>query len=314
MHIAIIAAAIILIILVLLIVAGNYFYSIVIKVGGIAKLMDAVESLEIASAGLTDDENEAWWNSMHIDTMRLTTNDCLILQGYYIENDNPSNRLVILSHGYSGEAAEMAVYAKIYYNMGFDVFAPDNRGHGKSEGKAIGMGWLDRLDYLQWIELLVSRKGDRVEILLHGHSMGGAVASILAGENLLPNVRGVISDCAYDSVKNVLTWHLKNTFKFPAFPIIPVTSIICRLRAGYYFGEVNVAAQVARSKVPILYIHGAKDTFVPSSMVHNLYNATEPSLREIWVVGGARHIESIKVAHDEYVSRIDIFADRIFTC
>lgn len=310
MYIAIIAATIILII-VLFIVTGNYFYTIAIKPGGFAKLIKPTEDTETSAADIIDDNEKNWWSSMPVETIHITSHDGLVLQGYFLENDNPTNRLVILAHGYAGEASEMAVYARIYYDKGFDIFAPDNRGHGKSEGKSIGMGWLDREDYLQWIELLVSRKGGRVEIILHGHSMGGAIVSILSGEKLLPNVKGIISDCAYDSVKNVLAWQLKNIFKLPSFPIIPIASIICKLRAGYYLGEGNVTAQVKRSKIPILYIHGDKDTFVSSSMVHNLYNATEPSLREIWVVCGAGHIESIKVAHDEYVSRISAFVDRI---
>lgn len=310
--IAVVAAVLI---FVLFAVAGNYFYNIAIKPGGFMKLekhRKSTKNQDDSSLTPVCDGASEWWNSIPLEVMKITSHDGFVLQGYYIKSHIRSNRIAVLVHGYSGKAGEMAVYAKIYNEMGFDVFAPDNRGHGASDGKAVGMGWLDREDYLQWIELLIAKKGAMSEILLHGHSMGGAAVSVLVGEKLPPNVKGIISDCAYDSVKNVLSWHLKHMFKIPAFPIVPITSLICKLRAGYYFGEGDVTARVAHARIPILFIHGNQDTFVPFSMVYNLYNATDPSLREIWEVDGAAHIESIKKDTEGYTSRIRAFVERTF--
>lgn len=300
------------IILLVFIVAANFFYNIAIKPGGFAKLMKNKVSTADSPADpyyLTFDN---WWNSMPVEIMKITSHDGFALQGYYIKNDNPSNRLVFLIHGYYGKASEMAVYAKVYYEMGFDIFVPDNRGHGKSEGNAIGMGWLDRNDCLQWLELLIGMYDKKIDILIHGHSMGGATASILAGEKLPINVKGIISDCAYDSVTNIFACQLKKMFKIPSFPMINITSLICKLKAGYYFGDGDVKAQVKKSKIPMLFIHGDMDSFVPPFMIHNLYNAVDPSLRDIWVVKGAKHIESFKIEPEEYALRIRDFVERTF--
>ena len=312
MLIFIVIIVFILFILALLAIVGNYFYTIALRPGKLAALMKSEDQQAAFHADSIEDKAKNWWDNMPVNVISITSNDGLLLHGYHIINENPTNRLVILVHGYYGEASEMAVYAKIYYEMGFDIFAPDNRGHGKSEGNAIGMGWLDRLDCLQWIEFLTVLKGGQIEILLHGHSMGGAIVSILSGEKILPNIKGIISDCAYDSVKNIFTYQIKKMFKLPAFPIIPVASLICKLRAGYFFGEADVTRQVACSKVPILYIHGSQDDFVPCKMVYNLYDATDPKLRKIWVVDGAKHIESIKKEPDKYADHIRFFVEQIF--
>ena len=57
-----------------------------------------------------------------------------------------------MAHGYMGSAETMSVFAKMYHDWGYNVLAPDARGHGKSQGDYIGFGWPDRKDYVQWIE------------------------------------------------------------------------------------------------------------------------------------------------------------------
>lgn len=298
---------------VILIVICNFLYNIALTSGGIDRLPKGrFDSNEYVEPSLRT-EAKQWWNRVPIEPMGITSRDGLALQGYYIENETPSGKLVILAHGYNGSAMEMAAYAKAYYEMGFNIFAPDNRAHGKSEGKVIGMGWLDKDDYLQWIEHLLKSKNNEMEIILHGESMGGAAVSILSGAELPPNVKGIISDCAYDSVKNELSTLLGGMFRLPSFPIIPLSSLICKLRAGYFFGEADVAAQVAACRIPILFIHGESDTFVPFPMVHTLYNAANPSLRDLWTVPGAQHGRSIIEDTEGYLAHMKAFADSVLS-
>lgn len=270
----------------LILVAGNFFYSFAIVPGTFSQMIEENTGTQEHPLSQASIEGAQWWSGMEIETMQITS--------------------------YAGQASAIANFAKIYYEMGFAVFAPDNRAHGASEGNAFGMGWLDRKDYLQWMDFLVAEKGEQIEIILHGSSMGGATVSILSGENLLPNVKAIISDCAYDSVKNLFAYQLKNMFHLPEFPLLATTSLVCKLRAGYFLGDGDAIAQVAKCKVPILYIHGEDDTFVPSAMVYNLYDATDPSLREIWTVPGAEHGESIDIDSEGYVEHIKGVVDRVF--
>ncbi|WP_143805201.1 alpha/beta hydrolase, partial [Oenococcus oeni] len=83
--------------------------------------------------------------------------------------------------------------------MGFNVLLPDDRGHGQSMGEYISFGWLDRLDYLQWLKKIIKRVGPKSEILLFGVSMGASTVEMLSGEDLPSQVKCVIADCGYSS-------------------------------------------------------------------------------------------------------------------
>jgi alpha-beta hydrolase superfamily lysophospholipase len=84
----------------------------------------------------------------------ITSKDGLKLHGYQIKNFENST-WVILAHGYAGNADDMIYNAKKFYDMGYNVLIVDLRGHGKSEGNYIGMGWEDRKDILNWISFIL---------------------------------------------------------------------------------------------------------------------------------------------------------------
>ena len=74
----------------------------------------------------------------------------------------------------------MGNFARDYRTCGFNVLMADNRAHGDSGGRYVGMGWLDHVDYLRWISPLVGTVGPDARIVLHGISMGGATALLLS--------------------------------------------------------------------------------------------------------------------------------------
>ena len=89
--------------------------------------------------------------------------------------------------------------ARHFSELGYTVVTPDNRAHGESDGSYIGMGWLDRLDLLLWIDQIIS-EDPLAEIVLYGVSMGGAAVMMTAGEALPSAVKAIIEDCGYTSV------------------------------------------------------------------------------------------------------------------
>ena len=58
----------------------------------------------------------------------------------------PSDHYVICTHGYTVNRMASLKYAVMFREMGYHVVVYDDRGHGESEGKYIGMGWHDRKD------------------------------------------------------------------------------------------------------------------------------------------------------------------------
>lgn len=257
--------------------------------------------------------NEEWRNAHPFEELNVYAYDGLKLHGYFFAAKEPTGKLAILVHGYSGQGLDMTTYAAIYYDtLGFNVFMPDNRGHGKSEGHYIGFGWHDRLDILKWVEHFVKRFDGQVEIVLHGVSMGGATVLMTSGEALPTQVKAIVADCAYTSVHEELTYQLKQMFKLPSFPLLYTTSLACRLHAGYSFKEATALEQVKRARTPILFIHGEEDTFVPTHMVHPLHEHCS-SEKELWLVPGAAHGASVLVDYNGYRDRTCGFVTRYVT-
>ena len=229
----------------------------------------------------------------------------------YIPAETPSAKTVIISHGYKGNGETMANFAQMYHRLGFNVLLPDDRGHGESAGKYISFGWLDRLDYLQWIQQVIDRADNDVKILLFGVSMGGATMEMLSGESLPPQVKAIIADCGYSSIEAELTYLLKRQFHLPKYPIEPLVSTISKRRLGYYLGDVTATEQLRKNQRPILFIHGEKDVYVPVGMAYENYAATHAP-KQLWIVKNASHAESFWTNPARYQQHVTEFLQTYF--
>lgn len=216
---------------------------------------------------------------------------------------------VLICHGYMGRAEDMVDYAKHFYEKGFNILLPDARGHGDSQGDYIGMGWHERMDILKWIDFILDRH-PHGKIYLYGVSMGAATVMMTSGEELPENVKLMIEDCGYTSVWDQFAKVLKESFGLKPFPVMQIASIVTRLRAGYTLHEASALRQVEKSRLPMLFIHGDQDTFVPFSMLDQLYEAAGSQKKERLVIKGAGHAEAMRTAPEEYWGCIDQFTER----
>lgn len=221
-------------------------------------------------------------------------------------------KAVICFHGYTGEGLSNHIAIADYFlKHGYAMLLPDARAHGESEGKYIGFGCLDRQDALGWIEWLIEECGEDIEIMLYGTSMGGATVLMTSGLKLPDNVRGIVSDCGFTSPKEVFTHVLNNMYHLPAFPAIPGANLLNKKLAGYGMDECNAKYEVKKAEVPILFIHGSADTFVPCSMCHEIYDNCSSPKRKL-IVEGAAHAESYYKDMESYEKALDEFAEEIF--
>ncbi len=239
----------------------------------------------------------------------INSYDGLILHGYEYKNKNKTNNWAIVVHGYRGSADNMWQVSKRFIEKGYNVIIPDNRGHGKSEGNYIGMGWHDRLDIISWINRIIFNDKD-ANIVLYGVSMGGATVLMVSGETLPQNVKAIISDCSYTSISDILSYQVKYRYKIlSAKLILFLVDKIVKSKAGYSFKEGSVLEQVSKSKLPILFIHGKEDDYVPLYMVYKLYNAAN-SDKELLVIEGAEHANSAEINEKLYSKTVWEFLDK----
>lgn len=254
-------------------------------------------------------EREEWFKNQKFEKIHMNSDDGIKLSGYFLPADSKTNRLAVIAHGYGGSAESMADYERYYHLQGFNVFAADDRGHGESEGRFIGMGWTDRKDYIKWIKLLIKKLGPDTQIVLHGESMGGATVMMMSGENLPANVKCIIEDCGYTSIKDEFDYQIKQMFKIPSFPLVDFASIESKIRLGFSFSDASALKEVQKSKTPMFFIHGADDDFVPTKMVYQVYDAAKCA-KQLWVVPKAKHAKSFIIARDEYEKRIRNFYNK----
>lgn len=304
--ITIIISLIILLIITILTGASFYFYDVAVKRAD-KEFLDDNPDLAVTSDLTLQIEAEKWSKTVTFEDIDIESSDGLRLNGYYLPAKNRTHKTVIIAHGYSGQATGMYAYAKFYHeSLGYNVLMPDARGHGKSEGSYIGFGWPEREDYQQWIEYILNRVGTHSEIALHGVSMGSATVLMTSGENLPKQVKAVIADCGYTSAKDILTYQLKRMYHLPSFPIIQSTSLLTKIRAGYFFEEASALEQVKKTKLPIFFIHGDSDTFVPVKMVYDLYEAANGE-KELYIVPNAEHGNAYDAEPNVYEDKVTHF-------
>ena len=259
------------------------------------------------------------------------------LKDFYIENDrgetlhalyvaaaHPTLKTAVIVHGYTDNAVRMLMIGYLYSKeMGFNILLPDLYGHGMSEGNHVQMGWKDRLDVLQWTEtadeLFGRNHADSIasrstKMVVHGISMGAATTMMVSGEvehgqYQQPFIKCFVEDCGYTSVWDEFRGELKEQFGLPAFPLLHTASWLCRQEYGWDFREASALEQVKKCTLPMLFIHGDADTFVPTWMVYPLYEA-KPEPKELWIVPGATHAMSYKDYPQEYTEHVKKFVGK----
>lgn len=240
----------------------------------------------------------------------ITAPDGIRMHAYYAHASHSSRATSLIIHGYTDCAVRMFHIGYLYNQiLDYNVIIPDLRYSGLTEGEAIQMGWLDRKDVMQWIDLAPTIFGDSIETVIHGISMGAATTMMTSGENLPAYIKCFVEDCGYTSVWDQFEKELKEQFGLPAFPLLHVSSYLCNLQLGWDFKEASAVKQVAKCKLPMFFIHGDSDNYVPTYMVHEVYEA-KPEPKYLWVVPKTAHAASYQNYPQEYTERVRKFVNQ----
>ena len=233
------------------------------------------------------------------------------LHAVYAQAPVPTDRTAVIVHGYTDQAFKMLQIGYMYnHDLGFNILLPDLRHAGLTPGPIVQMGWLDRLDVIQWINEAPSILDiPDMEIVVHGISMGGATTMMVSGEKLPETVRCFVDDCGYTSAWAQFKKELKEQFGLPPFPLLHMASWICDMKYGWNFKEASALEQVKKCDYPMFFIHGDQDKYVPTWMVYDLYEAkSEP--KELWISEGAEHNCTYDMYPDEYAVKVKAFTDK----
>jgi fermentation-respiration switch protein FrsA (DUF1100 family) len=252
-----------------------------------------------------------WYQNAKKETWTMTSaTDNLKLKAYYIPAEHKTNKTVVMAHGFLQSKEGEGAPAAMFHELGYNILAPDDRAHGDSEGKIIGYGWLDRRDYIKWMNKLLKQKGENQSLVMYGVSMGGATTMMVSGEKDVPKqMKAYVEDCGYTSVGDELAFQAKSMYHLPKWPLVPTVSLISKVRAGYDYSESSSLKQLAKNHKPMLFIHGSNDDFVPTEMVNRVYKATRGPKAK-YIVKGAGHAESMDSNYKEYKKQINKFLNQ----
>ena len=232
------------------------------------------------------------------------------LHAYYVAAPSPTSKTAVIVHGYTDNAIRMMMIGYMYsHSLGYNILLPDLRYSGLSDGEAFQMGWLDRKDVMRWMEVANEIYGDSTQMVVHGISMGGATTMMVSGEPQPDYVKCFVDDCGYTSVWDQFGKELKEQFGLPEFPLMYTASWLCDWKYGWSFSEASAIKQVEKCRLPMLFIHGEKDDYVPTWMVYELYEA-KPQPKEIWTVPNAGHATSYKLNREAYTEKVKQFTDK----
>lgn len=217
-----------------------------------------------------------------------------------------SHKWVICVHGYrSNGFQDMADAAMHYYQKGYNVLVPDLRAHGQSAGKIIGLGWQDRWDLIGWIDQIIE-KDPEAEIVLHGGSMGAATVLMASGEKLPDNVQLLIADSSYTSVYSEFKGMLKRLTQYPINRFMELANSYSKKVAGYSLLQASVTRQLGSNHLPVLFLHGKEDKFVPVTDTDTLMEATAGE-KQLQLFDGAGHLQAKEKYPTEYWQTVDDF-------
>lgn len=248
-------------------------------------------------------------NGFTSEDLEIRSDDGLKLVGYLYRPIYPSSKTVIGVHGYCGDAKkDLASAVPFLLEAGYNVLLVDNRAHGNSEGKIIGFGITDRFDIYKWISFVIEKTGSD-SIFLYGISMGASAVMLAAGFKLPAQVKGIIADCGFTSAYMQFKYLFAKIVRLPEFPVMPIVRAFAKKYAKYDISSADTRQALAEATVPVLIIHGDKDTFVPLSMSRQ-NDAACASYHKLYIVEGAKHAASHFVAGKAYEQAFLEFTER----
>jgi hypothetical protein len=291
-----IASLIFCILLIIASAAGWYFSNQVIAVKSFT--VHETYQCEVDCGKLVPAE----WEALPQQEVRVTSPFGYELYGIFIPVKS-ARGTVIIAHGITFSLYGSVKYIDLFCKRSWNVLLYDHRAHGCSGGHFKTYGFYEKHDLKAWTDWVGSR-GEVVAVM--GESYGAAVA--LQAAPLIPEVAFIVADCAFSDLPSLLKYHLKHDYHLPEFPLYHLSDLLARLRAGFFYEQVNPLKAIATltARTPILFTHGEQDDFTPTHMSIDMYNAY-PGPKRLYLSPGAGHGLAFWTHPVEYAEQVGEF-------
>lgn len=248
-----------------------------------------------------DYEAQVGYQIPHEDVW-INTTDGLRLHGWFLKAQGEAKGTVVFLHGNAQNLTSHVLYVSWLPKEHYNVLIADYRGYGMSFGSPSRRGVYEDARAM-WNYVRTRSDVDPQKLVLFGQSLGGANALALAGREPLPGLRAVIADSAFSSYgrigrEKILQIPVLGYLLWPFSPLIVSPGL--SPRPGHI------------APVPLLIIHGDRDSVVPYSHSQRLYaDAMAPKF--FWTLEGGQHAEAFARYAPVAVPRLLKFLDFALT-
>lgn len=242
------------------------------------------------------------------ETIQITSHDNIKLVGHYFPCENPK-RVIIAFHGWrSSWTCDYGMISDFWHKNGCSVIYVEQRGQNNSGGEYMGFGLTERYDCVDWVEEAIRLCGDEIPIYLAGVSMGAATVLMAADLKLPKNVHGIMADCGFTSPraiwKHVANNNLHISYGMPG----AIADAFCRKKILVNSDDHSTTEALGHTNIPVLFVHGTDDKFVPVEMTYENYKACV-SPKKLLVIPGADHAMSYYTDKNSYEKNVLEFWD-----
>jgi pimeloyl-ACP methyl ester carboxylesterase len=235
------------------------------------------------------------------------TNQPLILTSWWIPHTAPSDKSVILLHGYADAKVGALAWAPPFHELGYNILALDLRAHGESAGRISSGGYWERHDVEQVVNDLKARYPTETKhLILFGASLGAAIAVALAAER--SDIDAVVMESPYTDFRRAAAGHF-NLVGIGLTPLQKTALYFAQQLSKADLSVANPLALIPKSHSPILIIQGAEDPLTnPDEQLQlkeAIKNRDDGSL--YWKLENVPHLMAIAAAPDEYRQKLADF-------
>ncbi len=287
----------IIVLLVILAGAGWYFSGLVVNPH--IKTYEETYQIEISKGRI----DKAKFESLPFEDVYILSPHGYRLHALYLAAED-SKKTIIFAHGFSFSLLGSVKYMDIFRRLGFNILMYDHRHHGKSGGNNVTFGYREADDLKSVVSWALHKLGGQGIIGIHGESIGAAVA--LQHAAIDNRASFYISDGSFTTLPELLKFRLKADFCLPAFPLYHIASLFSKLRAGFFFKSILPLYSIQDTRVPVLFIHGGADTYIPTEMGKRLFESYR-GRKSLYLCPGAKHSESFLTDKKEYEKRVKEF-------
>lgn len=226
-----------------------------------------------------------------LSQVKIKASDGEILVGHLKETENPK-RIIIAMHGWrSSWYKDFCKISDFWEKTDCTVLYAEQRGQSKSGGKYMGFGMIERFDCLSWINWINKITKGEIPIYLAGVSMGASTVLMASGLKLPENVSGIMADSGFTSPHEIWMHVAKNNLKLSYAVMTRVANDMCKRKINMSAKDYSTVDALKITKIPVLFIHGTDDKFVPIEMTYENYKVCA-SPKRLLVVPGAGHVMS----------------------